>query len=170
MKLVAQTWDLLEAALGDIRYTRDVQPGWKRFELQRDDESNYAVLYIFTHNPNTYRPEEIRHTRHEFVVPVATYHQAAWQRWVFDRIAAIEFHETCESFQVADWEACIHCGAHAEADGDHTCPCPANDGSCGHTAPWYYRPYAPHHGNGEDPYAFWPGGTAEQKAKAPGED
>jgi len=130
-----QTWDLLAEALDEIVYTRDIEPGWRRFQLVRDDEANYAVLYIFTHNPNTYRPDEIRHTRHEFVVPVATYHKDAWTRWVFDRIVSIEIHETCESFQVNG-----------------------------------VRIYAPHHGNGEDPYAFWPGGTAEQKSKAPGED
>lgn len=129
-----QTWDLLAAALGSIEYTRDAPPG-RRFQLVRDDASNYAVLYVFTYQPNTYRPDEMRHTRHEFVVPVATYSQAAWTRWVFDRIASIELHETCESFLV---------------DG--------------------VRVYAPHHGNGEDPYAFWPGGTAAQKAKAPGEE
>lgn len=130
-----QTWDLLENALGRIRYTRDERVGTPRFQLVRDDDSNHAVLYVFTHNANTYRPDEVRHTRHEFVVPVATYHEQAWVRWVFDRVASIEHHETCESFQV---------------DG--------------------VRIYAPHHGNGEDPYAFWPGGTAEQKAKAPGDD
>lgn len=129
-----QTWDLLAEALTSITYTRDQPPG-RRFHLERTDEDNYAVLYVFTHNPNTYRPEEMRHTRHEFVVPVATYNRDTWVRWVFDRIAAIELHETCESFQV---------------DG--------------------VRIYAPHHGNGEDPYAFWPGGTPAQKAKAPGED
>ena len=130
-----QTWDLLEEALGEITYTRDVPPGGRRFRLVRDDAANYAVLYVFTYQPNTYRPDEMRHTRHEFVVPVATYRKDAWVRWVFDRIASIELHETCESFK--------HNGV---------------------------RIYAPHHGTGEDPYAFWPGGTAEQKAKAPGED
>lgn len=130
-----QTWDVLEQVLGRIRYTRDEVAGSRRFMLIRDDEANYAVLYIYTHNPNTYRPEEIRHTRHEFVVPVVTYHADSWIRWVFDRIAAIEHHETCESFQV---------------DG--------------------VRVYAPYHGNGWDPYAFWPGGSAEERAKAPGED
>lgn len=135
MSRFAQSWDLLEAALDTIHYTRDEWPDSERFKLYRNDGDNYAVLYIFTHKPNTYRPGEIRHTRHEFVVPVATYHQVAWTRWVFDRIAAIELHETCESFQV---------------NGE--------------------RIYAPHHGNGEDPYAFWPGGTVEQKTKAPGED
>jgi hypothetical protein len=132
-KRYEQTWDLLAEALTEIVYTRDPVPH-DRFRLVRNDPSNYAVLYVFTYNPNTYRPEEMRHTRHEFIVPVATYHKAAWTRWVFDRIASIEHHETCESFQV---------------DG--------------------VRIYAPHHGNGEDPYAFWPGGTAEQKSKSPGE-
>lgn len=146
----AQTWDLLVQALDTIDYTRDRPPKrrWDdqkqgcetlhtsdRFLLLADEPGNYAILYIYTLNPNTYRPEELRHTRHEFVVPVATYHQGAWTRWVFDRIASIEHHETCESFQV---------------NGE--------------------RIYAPHHGNGEDPYTFWPGGTAEQKAKAPGDD
>lgn len=128
-----QTWDALAEALESIDYTRDRPPG-RRFSLSRDDESNYALLFIFTFGPNTYRPNEMRHTRHEFVVPVATYTKAAWTRWVFDRIASIELHETCESFLV---------------DG--------------------VRIYAPHHGDGEDPYAFWPGGSPEQKALAPGE-
>lgn len=134
-----QTWASLAKALSEIVYTRDSPPG-DRFRLVRDDEHNYAVLYIFTLNPNTYRPEEMRHTRHEFVVPVTTYSKAAWTRWVFDRIVSIEIHEACESFQTPGVDGKLH------------------------------RPYAPHHGNGEDPYAFWPGGTAEQKRKSPGED
>lgn len=129
-----QTWDLLAAALDSITYTRDEPPG-ARFRLVRDDEANYAVLHIFTLNPDSYAPDRMRHTRHEFVVPVATYHQDAWTRWVFDRFASIEIHEACESFKVNG-----------------------------------VRVYAPHHGNGEDPYAFWPGGTREQKRKHPGDD
>ena len=129
-----QTWDLLAQALDSITYTRDEPPA-NRFRLVRDDEANYAVLYIFTLNPDTYAPKHMRHTRHEFVVPVTTYHEAAWARWVFDCFLKIETHETCESFQ--------HHGV---------------------------RVYAPHHGNGEDPYAFWPGGTREQKHKSPGQD
>lgn len=138
-----QTWDVLAEVLDRIVYTRDVPPG-PRFRLVRDDEANYAVLYIMAYNPDSYAPDQMRHTRHEFVVPVATYHQQAWTRWVFDRFVSIELHEACESFQVA-------------------MPTPGN-------ALRRIRPYAPHHGNGEDPYAFWPGGTREQKRKSPGED
>lgn len=130
-----QTWDLLEVALGRIQYKRDMPPSGHRFRLIRDDDANYAVLYIYTYNDNTYRPEEKRHTRHEFVVPVATYNLPSWVRWVFDRIVSIELHETCEWFFV---------------DGE--------------------RIYAPHHGNGWDPYAFWPGHDIVEKLKAPGED
>lgn len=129
-----QTWDVLEAALAKIDYQRERPPG-NRFRFERRDDENFAVLYVFTYNPNTYRPGDMRHTRHEFVVPVATYNEAAWIRWVFDCIAKIELHETTEHFFVEG-----------------------------------VRVYAPHHGNGWDPYAFWPGHDIAEKAKAPGED
>lgn len=130
-----QTWDILEEALKSIEYKRDQHPINLRFELKRDDASNYAVLYIYTYNVNTYKPDEMRFTRHEFVIPVCTYNKSAWVRWVFDRIVSIEVHETCEWFFV---------------DGE--------------------RIYAPHHGNGWDPYSFWPGHDYNEKFKAPGED
>lgn len=95
-----QTWDLLEQALGTIDYRREPTPSGRRFDLQRDTDSNYAVLYIFTYNPNTYRPEVMRSTRHEFVVPVTTYNQRQWTRWVLERILSIEAHETVENFFV----------------------------------------------------------------------
>ena len=130
-----QTWDLLEFELGHITYVRDMPPDGRRFRLVRDDTENYAVLYIFTYNENTYKPGEMRHTRHEFVVPVTTYNRMAWIRWVFDCIAKIELHETTEWFFV---------------DGE--------------------RIYAPHHGNGWDPYTFWPAHEYSEKSKAPGDD
>lgn len=130
-----QTWDTLQEVLDSIDYKRDpLPPGSPRFRLYRHDDENYAMLCIFTFNLNTYGGG-MRHTRHEFLVPCATYHRAGWTRWVFDRIASIELHETCEWFFV---------------DGE--------------------RVYAPHHGNGWDPYAFWPGHDYAEKAKAPGDD
>ena len=91
-----QTWDLLALAVGKMEYRRDPVPR-ERFKLVREDESNYAVLFIFTYNENTYRPGEMRHTRHEFVVPVATYNERQWVRWVTERILSIEAHETMEN-------------------------------------------------------------------------
>lgn len=132
---VDQTWATLEQVLEEINYTRDPGENWERFQFEHDAENNYAVLYIFTHNVNTYNRSQIRHTRHEFVVPAVTYHEAAWARWVFDRIASIEMHETCESFEYKG-----------------------------------VRIYAPHHGNGWDPYTIWYDGHPEEQAKAPGDD
>ena len=97
--MIEQTWDILEDELKNISYTREL-PSETRFEFIRNNEENYAVLYIFTYNVNTYRKNQMRHTRHEFVVPIATYNRRAWVRWVFDRIASIELHETAEWFFV----------------------------------------------------------------------
>lgn len=134
MRKYEQSWDILEVALASIEYKREPPPG-RRFRLLRDDEGNMCTLEIFTYNPNTYKEGEMRHTIHEFVVPAATYHKQGWIRWVFDRIASIEMHETTEHFFV---------------DG--------------------VRIYGPHHGNGWDPYTFWPAHDVIEKLKAPGDD
>lgn len=129
-----QTWDVLEEVLKELFYQREIPPH-DRFHFDRRDHENYAVLYIYTYNPNSYDTDRMRLTQHEFVVPLCTYHEQAWVRWVFERIASIEFHEVCESF--------LYKGE---------------------------RIYAPHHGNGWDPYTFWPGHDVNEKKKAPGED
>lgn len=128
-----QTWDELERFLA--RFTYD---DGSRTRLVRDDEANYAVLYVFLHAPNSYVGEpgdrEDRFTRHEFVVPVATYNYENWRRWVYERLCSAALHEVGEWFM--------------------------DDG---------VRVFAPHHGNGEDPYVQWQLGTQEQVDKAPGD-
>lgn len=135
MTLYEQTWDELERFLLHFTY----EDG-SRTHLVRDDESNYAVLYVFLHAPNTYvgspGDREDRYTRHEFVVPVATYDYENWRRWVYDRLCSAALHEVGEWFM--------------------------DDG---------VRVFAPHHGNGEDPYVQWqtlPDREA-RVAKAPGD-
>lgn len=133
--MIPQTWDLLEQVLTEIEYKRD-EPPLQRFQLvRREDELNYCILNVFTYNENTYKPGQMRCTRHEFVVPAATYNEAAWLRWVFDRVVSIEVHETAEQFFFRG-----------------------------------KRTYAPHHGNGWDPYVLWYDGHPDEQAKAPGED
>lgn len=164
-----QTWDTLQQFLD-----RFVYEDGSRTQLVRDDASNFALLYVYLHAPNSYRQDRAdRFTRHEFVVPVATYDYANWRRWVFERLCSAAAHEVCEWFAEIDPDACIHCGAHDDLDGDHSCPCPWQDGKCpGHAGPWRVRVFAPHHGNGEDPYVVWTpiDRSAERVALAPGED
>lgn len=127
-----QTWDTLEACLANLSYTDG-----SRFSLERNDESNWACLVILVHAPNSYREDRAdRFTRHEFLVPQATYDYENWRRWVFDRVCSIAHHEVCEWFKDAD-----------------------------------ERVFAPHHGNGEDPYVVWTpvDRSAQRVALAPGE-
>jgi hypothetical protein len=128
-----QSWDELERFLANFSYTDG-----SHAKLERDDESNYAVLYVYLHAPNSYYGEpgnrEDRHTRHEFVVPVATYDYENWRRWVYERLRSAALHEVDEWFTDAG-----------------------------------VRVFAPHHGNGADPYVSWQLGSAAQSAKAPGD-
>lgn len=92
-----QTWDELEGFLATFAYT-----DFSRFRLEREDENNYAVFCAFIHAPNSRsgepgnRPD--RYTRHEFVVPVATYNRKNWRRWVYEQLRRIATHEVDEWF------------------------------------------------------------------------
>lgn len=134
MKLREQTWDELDRFLKNFTYV-----DFSRTQLVRDDESNYAVLYVYLHAPNSYIGEpgnrQDRYTRHEFVVPVATYNYENWRRWVYERLKAAAIHEVDEWFKDSG-----------------------------------VRVFAPHHGNGEDPYVSWQVGSELAISKAPGED
>lgn len=134
MKVHEQTWNELQRFLDRFSYEDGC-----RAHLVRDDESNYAVLYVFLHAPNSYGGSEgnrqDRYTRHEFVVPVATYNYENWRRWVYERLCSAALHEVGEWFKDNGW-----------------------------------RVFAPHHGNGCDPYVQWHMGSPELAAKAPGDE
>lgn len=136
-----QSWDLLETVVARHRYE-----DFSRLELERDDESNHAILHVYIHAPNSYKGkpgERIdRHTNHEFLVPCATYDYENWQRWVYDRLISISHHEVGEWFQEMDPE----------------------------TREWR-RVFPPHHGDGEDPYVIWTNidRADERAALAPGD-
>lgn len=92
-----QTWDVLAEFLKNWSYGPQMtRKPW----LMRDDESNYAVLHIYIHAPNSYDENlQDRHTDHEFLVPVATYNYQSWRRWVYEQCKTIAVHEVGEWFQ-----------------------------------------------------------------------
>lgn len=98
MKVREQTWDELDRFLKEGFSYED----FSRAKLERHDEDNYAVLYVFLHAPNSYigspGHREDRHTRHEFIVPVATYNYENWRRWVYERLCSAALHEVGEWF------------------------------------------------------------------------
>lgn len=86
-----------------------------------DDGAGGLHLFIVSDTEDSMNPGERMRVRHGFLVPAASYNEANWTAWVFDRFRdVLANHEAGEFFRV---------------DG--------------------VRVFAPHHGNGEDPYRVW---------------
>lgn len=103
-------------------------------DLQRDKpgrhtgESRGLTLVVVRVGENTYPPHQVMAVSHYFPVPPATYDTRSWQRWLFDRLGDVDTHERMEDFALEYTD---------QADG---------------VLPAVYRPYAPQHGPGNDPY------------------
>lgn len=80
------------------------KPFWS-FELIEQD--NIATLVIAVIGPDAFKPEqlasnvnEFRCINHLFPVPIATYNEKSWRRWVFEMCRRVENHELGEWFRV----------------------------------------------------------------------
>jgi hypothetical protein len=132
MRQVAPYPDILADLVKRLRYRRHM--GWEVWlddDLQRDKpgrhsgESRGMTLVVQRCGPNTYHPEQVMAVNHYFPVPPATYNEASWQRWLFDRLGDVDLHERMEDFAFA----------YADDPGAAV-----------------VRPLAPQHGPGNDPY------------------
>lgn len=131
-----------------------LEPGWTvgLSERTRDtgspEQGRGLTLSITTLSFDTYHPERGRIYRviHDFPVPPATYNAQSWTRWLFERYLDVLRHEGMEFFALA--QPCI-CEAdklnlrHGDDKFTHRSDCAAQQP---------YRPYAPNHGPGNDPY------------------
>jgi hypothetical protein len=133
MHQVAPYPTVLAELVGRLRYREHL--GWEVWlddDCQRDKpgrhsgESRGLTLIVQRCGTNTYDPLQPMAVNHYFAVPPATYNEASWMRWLFDRLGDVDTHERMEDFALA-------------ADGDAG----PRDWS---------RPYKPNHGPGEDPY------------------
>jgi hypothetical protein len=93
------------------------------------------TLDITTSGYNSYHPEQGPNyqVHHYMPVPPAAYNALSWRRWLFDQLLLVERHECMEFFTLKPM-----------AQGEH-----------------WERPYAPHHGLGEDPYIVHEQGSEE---------
>lgn len=74
------------------------KPGWK-FNLAV--EANAALRLVITvEGPDAAQPEHLITVAHYFPVPTATYNEATWRRWIFERCRGVENHELGEWFRV----------------------------------------------------------------------
>jgi hypothetical protein len=134
--------------LADLVKRLRLDPGWhvNLRDMQRDQdhglgESRGLTLVILTESFDTYHPERGRQYRveHRFSVPAATYNEQSWTRWLFDRYTDVLTHEGMEFFAIGQ-----PCDCTPGDDWDHEPECASLKQP--------YRPFAPNHGPGHDPY------------------
>jgi hypothetical protein len=73
------------------------KPGWY-FSLREDEGA--LCLVITVPGQDSYNPENQLHVSHFQPVPMATYNEKSWQRWIFEQCRRVENHELGEWFQV----------------------------------------------------------------------
>lgn len=106
----------------------EYRPGWEFMlaDHDRGQGSQGLTLIITTLGYNSYHPKrgETYQVSHYMPVPPAAYNHGSWQRWLLSQILEVERHEAMEFFTIHDSPGSEHA----------------------------VKPYAPNHGNGEDPY------------------
>jgi hypothetical protein len=89
------TFDILETLVSAVR----CKPGWQ-FSLRKEDGALRLVIMVTGPNSRAL-PEDIT-ARHYFPVPIATYNEKTWRRWIFERCRGVENHELGEFFMIGD--------------------------------------------------------------------
>lgn len=133
-------------ALAELVEHLAYKPKW-RFTLEDTDRgqgSEGLTLCILITTPDSYNPERLRSVMHYMPVPPAAFDRRSWRRWLFEQVLLVERHEACEFFRFETTEGG---------------PFQKRDGSWSDT--YVERPYAPHHGPGNDPYIVFDHGTDE---------
>lgn len=162
MQQLAPFPEILAALVERMAY----RPGWE-FSLEDIDrgQGSEGLTFIVTSlGYNSYHPDrgETYRVHHYFPVPPAAYDARSWRRWLFERLLEVERHECAEFFQLT--ATCADCHGEGSMRGRRA-PHGAmyNCETCGGTglASRTERPYAPHHGPGNDPYIIFEHGTDE---------
>ncbi len=77
----------------------ECKPGW-RFEIV--DEDGALRLVITVPGRDSYNPESRLTVKHFLPVPITTYNEKSWQRWIFEMCRRVENHELGEWFKVGE--------------------------------------------------------------------
>jgi hypothetical protein len=153
---------VLAKLVENLRY----RPGW-HFELkdiERDHADSHGgaaggLTFIgitgdyegpdrsFRGAMDAYHPDRPRPVYFYFPVPAATYNEASWKRWLFERILEVERHEAMEHFALVE-------------------DVPGVESPTGGAAVSLVRPFAPTHGPGDDPYIVHEYGSDTQRRTA----
>jgi hypothetical protein len=73
------------------------KPGWE-FELLLEDEALRLVITV--PGFDSYNEKRRLTVRHFFPVPITTYNEKTWRRWIFEMCRRLENHELGEWFKI----------------------------------------------------------------------
>lgn len=88
-------------ALAEVIQTLDFQKKNWEFSLdhvERDDGAASGLTLLILVTTKDFYRDWPRRTRHEFIVPAATYNRETWAQWVLECIWAVDRHESSEAF------------------------------------------------------------------------
>jgi hypothetical protein len=89
------TFPLLADVIKEVR----CKPGW-HFYLVDEEDAKRLVIAVPGHD--SYNPDKPLTVSHFFPVPIATYNEKTWRRWIFEMCRRVENHELGEWFRVGD--------------------------------------------------------------------
>lgn len=93
------TFPLLTKLIGRIQ----CKPGWSFYLVHEDHEGgDVKRLVISVSGHDSYNPNNPLTISHFFPVPIATYNEKTWRRWIFEMCRRVENHELGEWFRVGD--------------------------------------------------------------------
>jgi hypothetical protein len=93
--MAENTFDILSSLVSKL----SCKPGWS-FRLLEEDGA--LRLVIFVPGRDSYNPERSLAVNHFFPVPIATYNEKSWCRWLFEMCRRLENHELGEWFKVGN--------------------------------------------------------------------
>ncbi len=93
--MAANTFDLLAKIISETR----CKPGWT-FRLIDEDGAKRMVITIC--GADNYAPDRKLTISHYHPVPITTYNEASWRRWIFDHCLATMNHEIGECLRFGD--------------------------------------------------------------------
>jgi hypothetical protein len=87
--MATNTFDILHKLVDEVQ----CKPGWD-FELV--DEDGALRLVITVQGVDTFNPRREWAVRHFHPVPITTFNEKSWRRWIFDQCLRTETHELGE--------------------------------------------------------------------------
>lgn len=112
----SDTFDLLQKIVSETK----CKPGWS-FRLKNDRGARVLVITLTTNNnydPDS-EPDEYR-INHPHPVPIATYNEASWRRWIFDQCIRTMNHELGESLRFGPEEVRPFAPMHGPGEDPYT--------------------------------------------------